>query len=204
MEPADLLERCYPGRRAESKKHILRCALASFTELGIEATTIEVVRAHSQMSVGAIYHHFENKEGLVAALYMAALDDQSRLRDSYLSKAESTEQWVHALVFSYVDWVTSQPDWARFQYQARYAVAKGAFSEELLQANLARNGKLREWFKDPAHCEGMQDLPFELIPSLVIGSAENYCRAWLSGRVKKNPSEYRQQLAKAAWRTIGL
>ncbi|WP_163012100.1 TetR/AcrR family transcriptional regulator, partial [Pseudomonas viridiflava] len=103
---------------------ILRCALALFNEHGVEATTIDTIRAESEMSVGAIYHHFENKEGLVAALYMAALEDQARLRDHYLSDISTTREWVYAMVNSYVDWVVSQPDWARFQYQARFAVAK--------------------------------------------------------------------------------
>jgi AcrR family transcriptional regulator len=79
--------------------------LALFNQQGIEATTIDVIRAQSEMSGGAIYHHFDNKEGLVAALYMTALDDQARLRDSYLSTVTSTKDWVHALVFSYADWV---------------------------------------------------------------------------------------------------
>lgn len=203
MEPVDLLERCYPGRRAESKRHILRCALALFNQQGIEATTIDIIRAESQMSVGAIYHHFDNKEGLVAALYMTALDDQARLRDSYLGAVTSTREWVHALVFSYVDWVVSQPDWARFQYQARFAVARSSFNERLAEANVARNAALKQWFSDPAHQQDLQDLPFELIPSLIIGSAESYCRAWLSARVKRSPELYRQQLAEAAWRAVG-
>ncbi len=203
MEPVDLLERCYPGRRAESKRHILRCALALFNQQGIEATTIDIIRAESQMSVGAIYHHFDNKEGLVAALYMTALDDQARLRDSYLSAVTSTREWVQALVFSYVDWVVSQPDWARFQYQARFAVARSSFNERLAEANAARNAALKQWFSDPAHQQDLQDLPFELIPSLIIGSAESYCRAWLSARVKRSPELYRQHLAEAAWRAVG-
>ena len=203
MEPADLLERCYPGRRSESKKHILRCALALFNEHGVEATTIDTIRAESEMSVGAIYHHFENKEGLVAALYMAALEDQARLRDHYLSDISTTREWVYAMVNSYVDWVVSQPDWARFQYQARFAVAKSGFSEQLEEANRARNAKLREWFAETGRREALLDLPFELMPSLVVGAAESYCRAWLSGRVKRGPEVYKGELAEAAWRGVG-
>lgn len=204
MEPVDLLERCYPGRRAESKRQILRCALALFNTHGIDATTIDTLRAESQTSVGSIYHHFGNKEGVVAALYMAALDDQARLRDSYVSAAGSTREWVRALVCSYVDWVVNQPDWARFQYQARYAVAQSAFSDQLKDANVARNAHLRDWFSDPSHRRDLKDLPRELVPSLIIGSAESYCRAWLSGRVRHSPELYREQLAEAAWRTVGL
>lgn len=203
MEPNDLLERCYPGGRAQSKRLILQRALALFNEHGIDATTIDIIRAESQTSVGSIYHHFGNKEGVVAALYLAALDDQARLRNHYISSARSTQEWVQALVYSYVDWVVSQPQWARFQYQARYALAQSTFGDQLKEANREKNAQLREWFSDPNHRQDLQDLPSELIPSLIIGPAESYCRAWLSARVKASPQVYKEQLANAAWRSVG-
>lgn len=203
MEPADLLERCYPGRRAESKRQILRCALRLFNEHGIDATTIDIIRADSETSVGSIYHHFGNKEGVIAALYMAALADQAHLRDSYMKGVVSSREWVFALVFSYIDWVVAQPDWARFQYQARYAVAQSAFGHQLKEANRVKNAQIKDWFSDPAHQRDLKDLPRELIPSLIVGSADSYCRAWLSGRVKQNPDLYKQLLAESAWLNVG-
>lgn len=65
----NLLERLYPGRRAALKRQILLDALGCFLEQGIETTSIEMIRAKSESSVGAIYHHFKNKEGIVAALF---------------------------------------------------------------------------------------------------------------------------------------
>ena len=50
----------------------------------------------------------------------------------------------------------------------------------------------------------LSHLPSELIPSLIIGAAESYSRAWLSAKVKKSPWEYREQLAEAAWNSIRL
>ncbi|KAB0496279.1 TetR/AcrR family transcriptional regulator [Pseudomonas vancouverensis] len=202
METADLLERCYPGRRAELKRDIFRKALTLFNEQGIEATTIDMIRAECATSVGAIYHHFGNKEGLVAALFFTALDDQAQLRDSYLAQAETTEAGVYALVHSYVDWVDSQPEWARFQYHARFAVTKGPFKDELVTRNKARNKQLLTWLGASNRGEELGGMPNELILSLIIGQAESYCRAWLSGRVKSSPRIYRDQLASAAWRSL--
>lgn len=202
METSDLLERCYPGRRAELKRDIFRKALTLFNEQGIEATTIEMIRAECDTSVGAIYHHFGNKEGLVAALFFTALDDQARLRDSYLSEAKTTQEGVYALVHSYVDWVDSQPEWARFQYHARFSVTKGPFKDELATRNKARNKQLLEWLSASARGDELNGSPAELLLSLIIGQADNYCRAWLSGRVKGGPKVYRDKLAHAAWRSI--
>ncbi|AWY39857.1 TetR family transcriptional regulator [Pseudomonas putida] len=200
METSDLLERAWPGRRAELKRDIFRKALQLFNEQGIEATTIDMIRAECDTSVGAIYHHFGNKEGLVAALFFTALDDQARLRDSYMADAGTAQAGVHALVHSYVDWVDSQPEWARFQYHARFAVTKGPFSDELAERNKVRNKKLLEWLS--AHRDQMGGFSAELMPSLIIGQADSYCRAWLSGRTKGSPKAYRELLAEAAWRSI--
>lgn len=202
METSDLLERSYPGRRAELKRDIFRKALVLFNEQGVEATTIEMIRAECDTSVGAIYHHFGNKEGLVAALFFTALDDQAQLRDSYLAHAQTTEEGVHALVHSYVDWVDSQPEWARFQYHARFAITKGPFKDELATRNKTRNQTLGHWLAEPGRRDELRAVPGELLLSLIIGQADSYCRAWLSGRVKGSPKAYRELLAQAAWRSI--
>lgn len=198
----DLLERCYPGRRAELKRQILAKALECFNQQGIEATTIEQIREGCQASVGAFYHHFGNKEGLVAALFFAALDDQTALRDSYLAKAGDAMEAVSALVYSYIDWVDQNPEWARYQYQARHGVATGQHGAELLERNRKRNAAFKTWLSEPESAAVFSRQPAELVLSFLIGPSESYARAWLSGRVKSRPSVYREDLAKAAWRAI--
>lgn len=202
MDRMDLLERSFPGRRAELKRIILRTALASFNRQGIEATTIDMIKESCQTSVGAIYHHFGNKEGLIAALFFAALDDLATLRDRYLAQAKTAQEGVQALVYSYVDWVDSQPDYARFQFAARFSVANGPFKEELATRNNSRNKTLQSWLSEVSHQKELKRLPLELMPSLIIGAAENYSRAWLAGRVNNSPKTYRTELAEAAWRGI--
>lgn len=202
MSAADLLQRSFPGRRAELKRSVLGAALRCFNDKGIEATTIEMIRHECDTSVGAIYHHFGNKEGLVAALFFAAMSDQADLRQRYLETAQTARDIVNALVFSYVDWVDSQPDWARYQFNARFAVSNGPYKQELADRNRLRNKQVQEWFSRPGVGEMLKPFPLELVPSLIIGSAESYCRAWLSGRVKQSPSVHRHMLADAAWRSL--
>ena len=108
-----LLERLYPQRRSLLKRQILLDALSCFLEYGLDATSIEMIRDKSESSVGAIYHHFKNKEGIIAALVFAALDDQALLRDQYLDNTQSLKEVLNALIYSYVDWVADQPEFAR-------------------------------------------------------------------------------------------
>ncbi|AUG09043.1 TetR/AcrR family transcriptional regulator [Pseudomonas sp. S09G 359] len=204
MHSIDLIERTFPGRRSDLKRNILREALACFNEVGIEATNIETIRARCDTSVGAIYHHFGSKEGLVAALFFAALEDQAVLRDRFLQAASTAREGVVALVYSYVEWVDAQPDWARFVFQSRFAVSNGPFKDELIARNRQRNRQLQDWMSSADRKESFSHLPAELIPSLIIGAAESYSRAWLSAKVKQSPQAYRELLAEAAWNSIGL
>ena len=198
----ELLERLYPGRRAALKRQILLDALSCFLENGIETTSIEMIRSKSDSSVGAIYHHFKNKEGIVATLFFAALDDQAALRDEYLEGTKSFQEVLYAFIHSYVDWVSGQPDFAKFLISARFSVMQGEDQKRLIQKNKLRNQKIFSEISNYAEAEFLKSIPHELLLSLVIGSTENYCRAWLSQRVKSDPKVYKDILAKAAWDSL--
>lgn len=202
MASTDLLDRVFPGRRAELKRAILRQALHSFNVDGIDATTIEAIRTECGASVGAVYHHFQSKDGLIAALFFAALDDQERLREEYLRSATSAEAGIHALVHSYVDWIDEQPEWARFVLHARSAVATGPHKDELVLRNKARYKKLFIWMSGLTGADQIAHIPAELLPSLIVGQSENYSRAWLTKRVQKSPKHYREWLSQAAWNSL--
>ena len=197
-----LLERLYPQRRSLLKRQILSDALFCFLEFGLDATSIEMIREKSESSVGAIYHHFKNKEGIIAALLFAALDDQARLRDQYLDTAQSLQDVVSALIYSYVDWVSEQPKFAQFLVLAHFSVMQSEYKQALSEKNKTRNQNIMAHVASYADFESFQTIPIELIMSLVIGASESYCRAWLSKKVVTDPKAYREILAQAAWDSL--
>ena len=199
MNNQSLLERRYSGRRAELKRVILTEALACFLEYGIETTTIEMIRERAQTSVGAIYHHFKNKEGLVAALYILAIEDQAERRDQALLSAQSLQQGIQVMTASYIDWVMDYPDFARFLYTANFSISKSTQRDQLKQQNHLRNQHLLAWMKQQPDYGVIKNIPHELLLSFMVGSTESYCREWLSGKVKATPKVYQAALAHAAW-----
>lgn len=202
MQNIALLERIYPGRRAELKRQILNCALQQFIQQGIESTTIEMIRDAAETSVGAIYHHFKHKEGIVSALYISALKDQATQRMHALQQSQNLKHGLYAVIHSYLDWVEQYPDFARFLYAASYSVQQGIHAETLKQENLQRNLQLGQWLALQPDAEYMTAVPVELRLSLMIGPTESYCRAWLSGRVSPLPTDYANVLAQAAWQSL--
>ncbi|WOE41417.1 TetR/AcrR family transcriptional regulator [Acinetobacter chinensis] len=197
-----LLERIYSGRRAELKRIILNEALDCFLNHGIETTNIEMIRERAETSVGAIYHHFKNKEGIVRSLYLTALQDQAERREQALLEVQSLEDAIKAIVHSYIDWVTDFPDFARFLYLSSAMVKRQEDTAELKQKNQQRNHYLMNLVQKFHDQQVIQNIPHELLLSLVIGATESYCRAWLSHQVKTSPQQYKSALADSAWLSL--
>lgn len=202
MNQSNILENRFPGRRAALKREILEQALLCFNDLGVEATTIDAIKARCDTSVGAIYHHFGNKEGILSALFFAAMDDQRQQLERELAGADNLREAVFCIIESYLDWVAANREWARFLYQARSPLAKGPFQQELKDRNIQNYQKLKEQLIGLGKGDIKIVQPFEMLFSLIIGPSENYCRAWLSGRVKTSPQEYRKEFAESAWRSL--
>ncbi|OZC36127.1 TetR family transcriptional regulator [Marinobacter vinifirmus] len=202
MNQSNILENRFPGRRAALKREILEQALLCFNDLGVEATTIDAIKARCDTSVGAIYHHFGNKEGILSALFFAAMDDQRQQLERELAGANNLREAVFCIIESYLDWVAANREWARFLYQARSPLAKGPFQQELKDRNIQNYQKLKEQLIGLGKGDIKIVQPFEMLFSLIIGPSENYCRAWLSGRVKTSPQEYRKEFAESAWRSL--
>jgi AcrR family transcriptional regulator len=197
-----VFERAEPGPRKAHKRELMACALDAFEAAGIAATTVEDIRARAGSSIGSIYHHFGNKDGLVAALFFAAIDDEYRLCESQVAAATSTREIIEAIVRGYIEWVAAQPRLARFLYMARSTVAAGPAGEDLARRNKARFRALFEWL-DKGVAEGtVRALPRETYVPLLIGPAETYCRAWLSERVKASPAQHAAVFTEAAWRAV--
>lgn len=203
MQQADLLHRIYPGCRAELKRILLQDALECFVEFGIEATSIEMIRERADSSVGAIYHHFKNKEGIVGALFSAALQDQMQQRTVALQQARGVQQGVTVIIGRYIDWVVQNPDFARFLFMARRALGTEQNAAVAVQ-NQQRNQAVFVWLQLQADEEIAQlaKIPRELLLSLMLGATESYCRAWLSHKVSTSPTLYKQALIDAAWQSI--
>lgn len=201
MSP-DAFERVLPGARKANKRHILRCALECFLQQGLEATTIDTIRNRSSASTGTIYHHFGNKEGLIAALFFTALDDHKALMWPDLNRATTPKTAIERLVESYMGWVTREPELARFMFLARASVAAGPYGETLTQRNREQYAFLHKWLAEGVKLGQIRQLPKETYAALMLGQSENYCRSWLSGRVPTPPDEHAAVFAEAAWRSL--
>jgi len=186
----------------KSKREILSSALKCFIEKGVESTTIADIRGESGLSVGSIYHHFGNKDGIVAALFLSGINDHSTQQESALEQANSAEEGVKTVVRCYINWIYENPDWARFVFRYRSLVENSGKTEQEKAQRKAHFERLRKWFLPYISNKEIKKLPFEVYHALIIGPSQDFALRWLAGRTKTELVNHRELYAEAAWQAI--
>ncbi|MAE22577.1 TetR/AcrR family transcriptional regulator [Pseudomonas chengduensis] len=188
--------------RPSRKDEILQAALACFTEHGVDVTTIEMIRDRSGASIGSLYHHFGNKERIIAALYLAGTAQYADLLQRGFASAASAEACVKLLVTSYIDWVVANPDWARFILHSRSRVEAGEMGDALREANRQHFAQILTALAEYRRQGLFKALPDDCFASVVIGPTHDLARNWLAGRTQSELGDCRELLAQIAWDSV--
>lgn len=188
--------------RRSRKDEILQAALACISEVGVDATTIEMIRDRSGASIGSLYHHFGNKERILAALYMAGTAQYAELLEAGFARADSAEACVRLLVTSYIDWVAANPDWARFILHSRARVEASELGEQLREANQCHYARIYQALDGYREQGLFKAMPVDCFASLIIGPTHDFARNWLAGRTRTQLADCRELFAQAAWDSV--
>ncbi len=188
--------------RSARKQQILQAALACFSESGVDATTIEMIRDRSGASIGSLYHHFGNRERIIGALYLEGIGEYAALLEAGLFESLDAEACVKLFVTCYVDWVVANPEWARFILHNRGRVEAGEMGERLREFNREHGGRIAAILRRHREAGAFKAIPGECFVSVVIGPVQDMARNWLAGRSKAPLADYRELLAEIAWDSV--
>lgn len=189
-------------RTSETQKRILNAALLCFTQYGIEATSIEQIREGADASVGSIYHHFGNKDGIAVALYKEGLRQFTHSLFKDMQAVTSIEQMIAVTIHSNIDWIVENQDWARFVFKHRHVLKENAQEEPFKQEVKTVHQALTNQWLNLKDSELLISLPMEMYQSCLIGPTHHYAREWLDGRVEASPKEMSDYLVNAACRSL--
>jgi AcrR family transcriptional regulator len=195
MAPATTIR---PPRRQQTsaRDRLLAAALRKLATGSPAGVGLDDIRREAGVSVGALYHHFTDKEALIDALY---LELTRQVQDDFLSELrahQSAEDGVKAIVRWYLRWVSEN------QAAARVLLGHSPSGSELRDMNRRFFDEVLSWWKTHVHYGELRALPLDLIHALWIGAAQEYTRNWLSGHAKRVPRNVADELADAAWNAL--
>ena len=187
---------------ASSRDRILHSARDAFVDRGLIGASIGDVSAAAGASVGSIYHHFEGKEGLAAAVYVDALADFQRVFAGAVTSAADPEAGIRAGVRTVLRWcLRDEPDAARLLLTASDA-ARGAAADRLRELNRDFFARVLGWWGPHVRAGALRELDLDLAHAIWLGPALEYCRNRLAGRTRVAAARAERELSAAAWNAL--
>jgi AcrR family transcriptional regulator len=181
---------------ASARDRLLEAALDRFGADGPVAVSLEDVRVHAGVSVGALYHHFADKTALVDALYLELAEEFQTGFLAELRRHPTAEGAIRSGVAYYLRWVT------RHRAGARVLLGHRPEHDALRELNRALLAELRAWWDTHVHYGALRPLSLDLVHALWLGPAHEYTRQWLDSRGRRSPVAVTEAFADAAWNTL--
>lgn len=171
---------------------ILTAALGAFDARGVLGATLEDIRAASGASIGSIYHHFGDKEGIAAALHADVLGGYQR---GFVAALDGTgaEEGVRAVVAHHLAWAQDHPA------AMRYLLAGPPAGDDVRALNRDFFAAVRAWW---ARHPELPDLDLATAHAVWLGPATEYCRHWLAGRAPRPGRRRIDLFSETAWRSL--
>jgi AcrR family transcriptional regulator len=162
---------------ATRKREILTAALGCFSSKGYDATTLADIRERA--STGSIYHHFVNKAELAAELYLEGVRSTQEYSLRVLLAQKNLDDGIKSLVFSSLDWVQENPQFARFLFGMRHADFMEPVEAELERLNREALATASAWFRAHAGQLELKSVAPEVVRAIMFGPTMHYARSLL-------------------------
>lgn len=107
-------------QQEDTRTLVLGAALRLFTEKGYFNTSVHDIGRTAGVSIGSIYHHFGDKEGLARTLYAALTARMQHLIDDVVRMEVSSHDQARELVTRLFAWAEAEPQEMAFLLYARH------------------------------------------------------------------------------------
>jgi AcrR family transcriptional regulator len=187
---------------ARAREDLLAAGLAVFDRDGFDGATVAAIRTRARASNGSFFHFFGSKKELAGTLFLDVLQRYHAAVLAAIGISLSPQDGIARLIRAHLDWVVNNRREARFLFE----ISRSEWTEAVRDAQRAQNSRLAEGierWRAPLIARG------ELIPmtstlflSQIIGPAQIFCRAWLSGRDRTDPRQQAGTLIACAIRAL--
>ena len=174
-----------------TRERLIESALHRFAGDGVLATTLEDVRGDAGASVGAVYHHFPDKQALLDATRERALASFQADFAAELERHAGAEEGIKAMVRFLIRWCFRNPDAANLLLEGRPRRAE-ALNRDFFD-------RVQRWWTPHAHYGVVRDLDFVLVYVIWLGPALEVTRHALGGNARHPDRAAIEALAEAAW-----
>jgi AcrR family transcriptional regulator len=187
---------------ARSRSDLLAAGLAVFDRDGFEGATVAAIRTRARASNGSFFHFFGSKKELAGTLFLEVLQRYHAAVLGAIDDSPGAGLGIGRLIRAHLDWVVNSRREARFLFE----ISRSDWADKVRDAQRAQNSRLAEGverWRAPLIASGeLLPMTSTLFFSQIIGPAQIFCRAWLSGRDRTDPRQQADILIACAIRAL--
>lgn len=185
-----------------AREDLLAAGLAVFDRDGFEGATVAAIRTRARASNGSFFHFFGSKKELAGTLFVEVLQRYHAAVLTAIDTPCGAPEGIGRLIRAHLDWVVNNRREARYLFE----ISRSEWTEDVRDAQRTQNSRLAEGverWRAPLIARG-ELLPMTpaLFLSQIIGPAQIFCRAWLSGRDRADPGLQAEILIACAIRAV--
>jgi AcrR family transcriptional regulator len=185
-----------------AREDLLAAGLAVFDRDGFEGATVAAIRTRARASNGSFFHFFGSKKELAGTLFLEILARYHVAVIAAVDGSCTAREGVARLIRAHLEWVVNSRREARYLFE----ISRSEWTEEIRGAQRAQNSRLAEaverWRAPLVERGELLPMNSSLFFSQIIGPAQIFCRAWLSGRNRADPREQADILIACAIRAV--
>ncbi|HLR30346.1 MAG TPA: TetR/AcrR family transcriptional regulator [Paenalcaligenes sp.] len=178
------------------QQKVLQTALSLFSQKGFFNTSVHEVVARAGVSVGFIYHHFKDKQGVARALYDYLLQRMNTLLDEIELQHNSAQARCKAVIYMLFELTETEPETMSFIIHARH---QEFLPQEKPICSASAFVRMRHFVSEGLQAGELAPMNSALASALMYGAAIRLLCLRLDGVLEDHLSYYFEPLWEQVW-----
>lgn len=186
---------------ASTPQRVQATALTLFTSEGYFNTSVHDIARESGVSVGSIYHHFKDKEGVARALYNEILAGMNYELEKIHQQYDSAYEQCRAVIKLLFMITESDPERMEFMLYSKH---REFLKNELPVCSSTPFKLMRDMVQQGMDRGEIRQRNLMVASSCLYGGALRMIMSRLDGIVEKELMEYFDEVWSCSWRAVEI
>lgn len=183
----------------KTQQQILSATLKLFSEKGYFNTSVRDIARESGVSIGSIYHHFKDKEGVASAVYHSLLEQMITALTEIQTNNDTAHHRCRAVIAYLFDITEQEPAVMEFMLYSKHR-------EFLPNENPVCSSQpfemMREMVKQGMVSGEIQVMDPMVASSCLFGASIRMITSRLDGLIKKPLPSYLDSIWSCSWKAV--
>ncbi len=186
-------------RNKDIRSLILDTALDLFSIRGYFSTSVHHIQKQTGVSIGSIYHHFKNKEGIAKALYDDLVGQMGQSMADIMASEENTRNRLKAVCAHLFELTETSPNVMQYILYARH---REFMPDETPICSSRPFETIREMVRQGIEKGEIRQMDLTVASASIMGGAIRLIYLRLDGVLEKPVTFYLDEIWECCWKSV--